>query len=112
MNDKNELQVADIIGDEYVNKVRTYASLGYTPNRICRLLSLSKKEGLQLVLRMSIAGDAYHDAFVNGQMIGEYNIDVEIAKKAEVGDLDAIELLEERKNKKVELDTRKELFGV
>ena len=37
---------------------------------------------------------------------------VRLAKKAEAGDIDAINTLEERKNLRVELDLRKQLFGV
>lgn len=48
----------------------------------------------------------------NGRALGEYNIDAELAKKAEAGDIDAINTLEERKNLRVELDLRKQLFGV
>ena len=54
----------------------------------------------------------YYDAYENGRALGEYNIDAELAKKAEDGDIDAINTLEERKNLRVELDLRKQLFGV
>ena len=40
------------------------------------------------------------------------NIDAELAKKAETGDVDAITLLEERKNERRERDLRYELFGI
>ena len=40
------------------------------------------------------------------------NIDSELAKQAENGDIDAIELLEERKNERYFKDLRKELFGI
>lgn len=37
---------------------------------------------------------------------------MELAKKAENGDIDAIKLLEERKNERFFKDMRKELFGI
>ena len=60
----------------------------------------------------TLTGDVYYDAYNNGRALGEYNIDAELAKKAEAGDIDAINTLEERKNLRVELDLRKQLFGV
>ena len=47
-----------------------------------------------------------------GIAAGEMNIDSELAKQAENGDIDAIELLEERKNERYFKDLRKELFGI
>lgn len=100
------------LSDDYVNQVRTFSSLGYTPERIAKLINITRKEQAILVLRISLPGDVYHEAYHQGRTIGEYNIDVELAKKAEMGDIDAITLLEERKNNRVELDLRQELFGI
>ena len=41
-----------------------------------------------------------------------YNIDAELAKRAEAGEIDAITALETRKNERIELELRKNLFGV
>lgn len=107
-----EKVVAETVGDEYTLQVRTFGALGYTPDRICRLLKLSKKDSVSLMLRISIPGDAYHEAYFQGQYIGEYNIDAELAKKAEKGEADAIMLLEERKHERKVKDLRLKLFGV
>lgn len=104
--------VNELISDRYVQQVRTFGALGYTPERICRLLGLSKKEGIALTLRMEMPGDIYHDAYHQGRALGEYNIDAELAKKAETGDKEAITLLEERKNERTEMDLRYKLFGI
>ncbi|MDR3119660.1 MAG: hypothetical protein LBU44_09675 [Mediterranea sp.] len=101
-----------LVGDEYISQVRTFGVLGYTPNRICHLLGLREKERAGLIYHINEVGDTYHDAYINGRALGEYNIDVELAKLAEKGDIDAITTLESRKNLRVELDLRKELFGV
>lgn len=100
------------IGEEYVSQVRTFSALGYTPQRICSLLGLRGKQKIALVIRISLPGDIYYDAYDNGRALGEYNIDAELAKKAESGEIDAIKTLEERKNLRVELDLRKQLFGI
>lgn len=108
----SEVDNAVLLGDTYVSQVRTFGALGYTPQRICNLLGLRGKERTALCVRVTLPGDIYHDAYDNGRALGEYNIDAELAKKAESGDIDAITTLEERKNLRVELDLRKQLFGV
>lgn len=104
--------VKEIIGDEYVLQVRTFGALGYTPDRICSLLKLSKKDSVSLKLRISLPGDVYCEAYSQGRYMGEYNVDAELAKKAERGDVDAIMLLEERKHDRKVKDLRLKLFGI
>lgn len=101
-----------IIGDEYVSQVKTFATLGYSVQRICTLLQLKGKEKFALSVRMSMPGDVYYEAWQNGKATGQYNIDSELAKKAEKGDVDAINLLAERKRERAEAELRKELFGI
>ena len=101
-----------LIGDEYITQVRSFGALGYSHSRICNLLPLTKQQKIALRVRLSLPGDTYHEAYANGRAIGEYNIDAELAKKAEAGDIEAITALAERKNERAELDLRKELFGV
>jgi hypothetical protein len=45
---------------------------------------------------MSIHDDELRVAYENGKAIGEYNIDVELIKQSEHGDVDAIETLAAR----------------
>lgn len=110
--EKVEKAVAEIIGDEYILQVRTFGALGYTPDRICSLLKLNKKDSISLKLRISLPGDVYQEAYSQGRYMGEYNIDAELAKKAEKGEVDAIMLLEERKHDRKVKDLRLKLFGV
>ena len=104
--------VKDELSDEYVNQVRTFGALGYTPERICQLLGLRKNKRIALLYRIDTLSDVYCEAYNQGRALGEYNIDAELAKKAEKGDIDAITLLEERKNERAEKDLRMELFGI
>lgn len=103
---------AVLIGDEYVSQVRTFGALGYTPHRICTLLGLRGKERTALTVRLLMPGDVYYDAYRNGCALGEYNIDAELAKKAENGDMSAIETLETRKQERTVKDLRNQLFGI
>lgn len=103
---------AVLIGDEYVSQVRTFGAWGYTPHRICTLLGLRGKERTALTVRLLMPGDVYYDAYRNGCALGEYNIDAELAKKAETGDVSAIETLETRKQERTVKDLRNQLFGI
>lgn len=104
--------LTDMICDDYVIQVRTFGALGYTPDRICRLLKLNRKDSISLKLRIELAGDAYNEAYQQGRYLGEYNIDAELAKKAEKGEVEAVMLLEERKHERNVKDLRLKLFGV
>ena len=108
----SELVEKEILLDEYVNQIRTFGALKYTPERICQLLGLRKVKREALLYRISIPGDVYYEAYLQGLALGEYNIDAELAKKAEKGDNDSITLLEERKNERAEKDLRLKLFGI
>lgn len=105
-------KMVTILSDEYVQSVRTFGALSYTPERICRLLGLKKNESIVLLLRIETPGDVYYEAYQQGCALGEYNIDAELAKKAEKGDIESITLLEERKNERSEKDMRFKLFGI
>ena len=108
----SDVDKAILIGDEYVSQVRTVGALGYSAERICNLLGLRGKEKIALTIRIGLPGDVYNDAYNNGRALGEYNIDAELAKRAEAGEIDAITALETRKNERIELELRKNLFGV
>lgn len=113
MNEKNKmLAVSASLDNKYVAKVKSYATLGYSRERVCRLLGLTHRETTVLRIRLTLPGDEYYEAYEAGIAAGEMNIDSELAKQAENGDIDAIELLEERKNERYFKDLRKELFGI
>lgn len=108
----SELVEKEILSDEYVNQIRTFGALNYTPERICQLLGLKKAKREALLYRITLPGDIYFEAYQQGLALGEYNIDAELAKKAEKGDNDSITLLEARKNERTEKDLRMKLFGI
>ncbi|MFC2333823.1 MAG: hypothetical protein ACFNM6_00175 [Prevotella sp.] len=105
-------EIITLLSNEYVQSVRTFGALSYAPERICQLLGLKKDERTVLLLRIETPGDVYYEAYHQGCALGEYNIDAELAKKAEKGDIESITLLEERKNERSEKDLRFKLFGI
>ncbi|MDD4636031.1 MAG: hypothetical protein PHV66_00245 [Bacteroidales bacterium] len=97
--------------DKYISKVRTFGAFGYDAERIADLLSLHGRTRVELIVRLSIPGDELRVAYDNGRAIGEYNIDVELTKQAERGDIDAITTLAERSKERKMKDLKKDLFG-
>lgn len=108
----SEMDTISDIGEQYLEEVREYAEIGCNPQRIANLLGLARREKMALVVRINLPGDTYNDAYNSGRALGEFNIDKKLAEKANAGDIEAITLLEERKNQRIELDLRKQLFGV
>lgn len=98
--------------DIYIPKIRTFGAFGYDPERIADLLNLRGRVRSELIVRLSIPGDELRVAYDNGRAIGEYNIDVELTKLAERGDIDAITTLAERSKERKMKDLKKNLFGV
>jgi hypothetical protein len=95
-----------------LSKIRTYGALGYSYERIADLLGLKEEERLLLLLRLNLPGDEYHNAYKNGFAVGEWNVDAELAKQAEKGDIDAIKALAERSKERSRRDLKQKLFGL
>lgn len=95
-----------------LNKIRNYGALKYTSDRICVLLGLDEKNRLWFMEQMDNTGSEVRAYYDRGVAIGEYNIDVELAKQGEKGDVFAIieinKIQEERRISKV----KKDLFGI
>ena len=53
----SELIKKEVLSDEYVNQVRTFGALSYTPERICRLLGLKGAKRTTLLYRINTPGD-------------------------------------------------------
>lgn len=98
--------------NQYISKVRMFGALGYDAERIADLLGLHGEIRTELMVRLSIKGDELRVAYDNGRAIGEYNIDAELTKQAERGDIEAITTLAERSKERKLKDMKKDLFGV
>lgn len=101
-----------MLTQDYSPQIRTFGSLGYSPERIADLLGLSGDSRRELVMRLEIEGDELHTAYRHGLAIGNWNIDAELSKQAERGDLDAIKLRSERSKERKVADVKKEKFGI
>lgn len=97
---------------DYTSQIRTFGALGYTPECIVNILNLKGAEREEVISRIRTPGDGYNSAYLHGNAVGEYNIDAELAKQAEQGDIDSIESLETRKKERTHLDLKRKLFGI
>lgn len=97
---------------DWKNRVFTCAVLGYSVDRISRLLGSSEAEVKQIAVRLITDGDELCESYRRGRATGEYNIDVEVAKQADQGDIDAIELRTKRAKERRVDDLKQELFGI
>lgn len=97
---------------DYTSKIRTFGALGYSAEHIADLLGIKGHERADLIYRILTPGEDYHLAYSNGFAIGEWNIDAELAKQAERGNIDSIEVLSTRSKQRVVRDIKRELFGL
>lgn len=97
---------------DYTAQIRTFGALGYSPERIVNILNLKGPEREEVISRIRTHGNNYNSAYLHGNAVGDYNIDAELAKQAEHGDIDSIESLETRKKERTHLDLKRKLFGI
>ena len=101
-----------LIDQNSLVKIRNYGALKYTPDRICVLLGLDLEESRAFIDEFADLQSQTRRFYEQGVAIGEYNIDVELAKQGEKGDVFAImEISKQQENRKID-KVRKELFGL
>lgn len=94
------------------SKLQSFGALNYSPERIADLLGYAAEERRMLLASLARDDSAAALAYKQGQMICKYNIDAELAKAAEKGDIDAIKMLTELREKETLESIKKELFGI
>ena len=95
-----------------INKIRNFGALNYAPERIADLLGYAGEDRKQLFIQLADEKSEAHIAYLQGQSIGKYNIDAQLAKQAERGDADSVKLLQDRQNDETISNLKKELFGI
>lgn len=98
--------------DDFSRQIRTFSGFGYSAARIADILSLDREERMLMMFRINTPGDPYYLAFHSGEATTQQHIDTQLLKVAETGDIEAINLLEERKRELRLKDLRKSLFGI
>jgi hypothetical protein len=93
-------------------KIKNFGALNYSPQRIADVLGcVGKQRRILLVAFTDDESDvAVH--YKQGQAIGKYNIDAQLAKNAERGNTDAAQQLLARRQTETVDNLKKELFGI
>lgn len=101
-----------VVDQNTLIKIRNYGALKYTVARMIVLLNLDPDEADAFEQEFQDPLSAIRRYYEQGLAIGEYNIDVELAKAGEKGDVLAImEINKRNENRKID-QVRKDLFGV
>lgn len=100
------------LDETILNKIRNYGALKYRPRRIVELLGLNSEEQAFIVRELEDPDSIAYRYYRQGVKIGEYNVDAELAKNAEKGDILSIQELSDRQHKREMDDLKRELFGI
>lgn len=93
-------------------KIRNYGALKFSAEKICQILGLRGDEKEHFLLSFDDPESDIRQFYDQGTAIGEYNIDAELAKKAETGDIfSIIEQSKRQYHRRID-DMKKNLFGV
>ncbi len=93
-------------------KIRNYGALKYPPDKICSILGLNGDERERFLVEFEDLETQIRTFYEQGVAIGDYNIDAELAKKSEKGDVLAIMELQKRQYYSNISRLKKDLFGV
>ncbi len=100
------------VDDQLFKRVRDLAALGQTPGQILSILSIPYAQRDEFLGEFSRPGSRISEAYANGKAMIDYNTNLELTRKAERGDAEAIELLDQRKQNQQYNELVAELFGV
>lgn len=93
-------------------KIRNYGALKYTPERICKMLGLFGDDAQRFLVEFQDEENQIRQFYDQGVAIGDYNIDAELAKQSEKGDILSIIELNNRQQRTKVNNLKKELFGL
>jgi len=102
----------DTFAPVVAEKVKEYAALGYSPERICTLLSFGKHYAAIFLLRIRTPGDELYVDYHQALALAQVEVDSKLNELAKDGDLDAIKAQAERGQERLEYELRQKYFGV
>ena len=93
-------------------KIRNYGALKFTADKICKILGLRGDDKEYFLVEFADPESDVSIFYEQGVAIGDYNIDAELAKKSEKGDVFAIVELSKRQYHNSINQLKKDLFGI
>jgi len=102
-----------IVFDKVIlTKVVNFGALKYGPHQICKLLGLNQQQRDQFMVHFTNQESELRINYEKGVSIGEYNLDAELAKQGERGDVLSIMELGKRQYHRKMDELKKNLFGI
>lgn len=93
-------------------KVVNFGALKYGPHQICKLLGLNSVQKEEFMIHFNNVESELRIHYEKGLSIGEYNLDAELAKQGEKGDVFSIIELSKRQYHRKMDDMKSDLFGI
>ncbi|WP_281671619.1 hypothetical protein [Rikenella microfusus] len=100
------------IDEQILKRVRDMGAIGHTPAQIASLLRIPAADREAFLDEFTRPETKVCEAYANGKAMMDYNTNVELARAAEKGDVDAIAKLDERKQEQKAIELMAELFGI
>ncbi len=101
-----------ITSPEILTKVRTFGVFKYPVDKIVLLLNILPEQTGDFLEEFENKSSALRRHYEQGVVMGEHNISIALMKKAEEGDVFAVQQLEDLIENRAVDNLRKELFGV
>jgi hypothetical protein len=95
-----------------LKKIINFGALKYSALKICKLLAFNREQTQLFLIDFENDASPIRINYDQGVAIGEYNVDAELAKQSEKGDIYSIQELDKRQYFRELDDLTKELFGV
>ena len=98
--------------EEFVQKVKDYATMGLTPRQIADRMELVGDERRDFLMFVATKEHPLHSAFIIYKNNAEQDPHAALVAVADAGDTDALELLAKVSYKAKLDDLKEELFGI
>lgn len=98
--------------EDKIEEIRIYGSLNYTANQIGDALELTTSHRAELTQRLLLPNDVLAIAYRKGFITAEQKTDISLAKQAQTGDVNAIEMQDARTKQRRIAKMKKDLFGI
>lgn len=95
-----------------LTKVMNFGALKYGPYKICKLLGFTLEQTDEFLVHFADEQSDIRIKYEQGVSIGDYNLDAELAKLGESGDVLAISTLGTRQYHRKMDEMKKDLFGI
>lgn len=100
------------IDEQVLKRIRDMGALGHTPAQIAALLRIPHFERDAFLDEFTRRETKVYESYLNGKAMMDYNTNVELARAAEKGDVEAITKLDERKQEQKANELLADLFGI